>query len=472
MYSAGGISTQSQIDQLLAYYRYIEEEPIRRLEAQKSDLDDKASIYDELKTKLKSLSSKSLDFSGVGALSPFQEKEVTYGTEGVVEFEVTKAALPANYSIKVNQLAKYDTVISDQITLEDEDLKSTIGEGTHSFTIGVGSDTPVSVGIEIDSDDTNEDIMNKIIEAINDSTDLDVKASLVKDTDTTGRINITSEETGSDFRLTIADDSSTLASTLGFDTDTQASGTSGGYLYLESELNAQFEMNGISIERSSNTLDDVIKGVTIKLLNEQSATDSPVSIGITNDTDKVRENINDFISTFNEIVDYLAEKTKIDTSTYTRGPLTGDLIAQQVKSKLRELITNEVTSAVSGDISFLFEAGISFDDDGKLEVSDSDLLTEKLENDLTAVENLFNSSDGVATRIESWLDDYLGADGSLAVKKESISSQIRYIDLRIDSLNKSIDQKMEYYSQQFIQLQNATYSAQAQLSSISQLSFY
>jgi len=472
MSSSYGISTQSQIEQLLTYYRYLEEEPVRRLEAQKSDFEDKTSIYDELKSKLKKLSSLALDFTGVGALSKFQDKEVTYGTEGIVEFEVSNAAQASSYSLKVNQLAKHDTVISDQITLENEDLRATLGTGTHDFDITVGTGSAVNIIIDVDDDDTNEDIMDKIISAINNESGLEVRASMVKDTDTTGRINITAEETGVDYDLTIADGSTALATTLGFDTSAQASGTSGGYLYVASELNAQFEMNGITIERSTNTLDDVINGVTINLLNEQDAADSPASINITNDTDAVRENINEFISTFNEIVDYITEKTKINTSTYSRGPLTGDLIAQKVRTELRSLISDEVTSAESGDISYLFQAGISFNSNGKLEISDSDLLTEKLENELNAVENLFNSSDGVASRIEEWLDGFLGSEGSIASKKESLSSQIRYIDQRIDSLNKGIERKMEYYANQFTTLQNSLYVAQSQLSYMTQLSSY
>jgi flagellar hook-associated protein 2 len=472
MYSAGGISTTSQIEQLLVYYRYLEEEPVRRYESQKSGLEDKSSIYDELKTKLKSFGSKALDFTGVGSLSPFQNKNVTYGSEGIVEFEVSNSAQASNYSIKVNQLAKYDTVISDQITLENEDLRSTLGTGSHSFDLTVGSDSAISIDIDIESDDTNEDIMNKIISSINDESDLDVKASLVKDTDTTGRLNITTEETGADFRLTIADSSSTIVSAFGIDTSVQASGASGGYLYLASELNAQFVMNGISIERSLNTLDDVIEGVTIKLLSSQDVADSPASVSITQDTEAVRSNIDEFIKSFNEIIDYIDEKTKIDTATYTRGPLTGDTIAQKAKTQLREYLTEEVTSVGAGDPSFLFQIGISFNSDGKLEVSDSDELTEALENNLSSVEALFNGTSGVATKIEDWLDDFLGADGSIVAKKESLSSQIRYLDQRIDSLDKAIEQKMEYYTNQFTQLQGAMYMAQSQLSYMSQLSSY
>ena len=470
--STSALYSTSQIEQLLTYYRYLEEEPVRRLEAQKKDFEEKSSIYDELKSKLKKLSSTALDFTGVGALSKFQNKNVTYGTEGVVEFEVGNAAQASNYSIKVNQLAKYDTVISDQITLENEDMRTTLGEGTHDFNITVGTGAPVNINIDVDSDDTNEDIMDKIISAINNESGLDVKASLVKDTDTTGRININAEETGTDYDLTIANGSTSLASILGFTTSAQASGTSGGYLYEATELNAQFVMNGISIERSNNTLDDVIQGVTIKLLNAQAAEDNPVSIGITHDTDAVEENLNEFIKNYNAIIDYIAEKTKIDTSAYTRGPLTGDLITQKVRTELRSLVSNEITSTESGDISFLFQAGISFDSNGKLEISDSDLLTEKLENELSAVETLFNSSDGIATRIESWLDDFLGSDGSIQAKKESLSSQIRYIDQRIDSLNKSIDQKIEYYADEFTQLQSLAFTAQNQLNYMTQLSYY
>lgn len=468
MSSIGGISYQSQIDQLLEYYRYLEEEPIRKLEDQKSNLNSKLDIYNSLNTKLSSFKTTISDFTGIGSLSPFQEKKVEYSIENVVQFDVTRAAQPSNYSIKVNQLAKYDTVISDQIILGNTDLASTLGTGTHSFTISYGTNS-ADISITIDTGDTNEDIMNKIVDAINNQSNFDVKASLIKDTDTTGRINITSTQTGSDYRLTITDGSTNLAATLGLDTGVKATGTSGGYLYDLSELDAQFTLNGVSITRSSNVLDDVISGVTITLVNTQASTDSPVSVSISNDVEKVKENIQEIIDKFNEVINYINDKSKINTSDYTRGPLVGDLISQKIRTKLRELFTSQVTTASSNGPSYLFEIGITFTTDGKLEISDSDKLDQALQNNLSGVETLFNSSDGIATRIKSWLEDFLSTDGSIATKKESLNSQIRYIDLRIDSIQKNIDKKMEYYAKQFSELQSAMAAAQAQLANMTQM---
>jgi flagellar hook-associated protein 2 len=468
MASIGGISYQSQIDQLMQYYRYLEEEPIRRLEDQKSTLNSKLDIYNSLSTKLSSFKTVITDFTGVGSLSPLQEKTVEYSIENIVSVEANRSAQPSNYAIKVNQLAKYDTVISDQITLSDTTLASSLGAGTHSFTIGYGT-TSKTISITVDAADTNEDIMNKIIDEINNQSNFEVTASLVNDTDTTGRINITATQTGSDHRLTITDGTTNLASSLGLDTSVKASGTSGGYLYDLTELDAQFDLNGISITRSSNVLDDVISGATLTLVNTQAASDAPVSVTISNDTTKVRENIQNLIDKFNAVIDYINSKSKIDTTNYSRGPLVGDIIAQKVKTKLRELFTSEVTTASSNGPSYLFEIGITFNRDGKLEISDSDKLDQALENNLSGVETLFHSSDGIATRIKSWLDDYLGSDGSIASKKESLNSQIRYIDHRIDSLQKSIDKKMDYYLKQFSELQSAMAAAQTQLANMTQI---
>ena len=84
MASIGGISYQSQIDQLMQYYRYLEEEPIRRLEDQKSTLNSKLDIYNSLSTKLSSFKTVITDFTGVGSLSPLQEKTVEYSIENMI----------------------------------------------------------------------------------------------------------------------------------------------------------------------------------------------------------------------------------------------------------------------------------------------------------------------------------------------------------------------------------------------------
>lgn len=468
MASISGTSFQSQIDQLMEYYRYLEEAPIRRLESQKSTINSRLDIYSKLADKVRSLKTKIDEFRGIGSLSPFEEKTVELSQENIVKVTAGRAANPGNYSIKVQQLAKYDTVISNQITLSDTSLSATLGAGTHSFTIASGTSSS-EVSINIEEGDTNEQVMEKIVDAIKNLSDGNIQAGIIRDTDNTGRISINAKNTGADYRISVTDGSSGLAALVGLDTSVKASGGSGGYLYETSELNAIFELNGMTITRSSNVLDDVIAGATLTLINTQSDTDAPVSVSVSNDVSKVKSNLQELITKFNDVIDYINSNSKIDTTKYTRGPLVGDLVARKLKSQLRELFTSAVSTAGTNGPDYLYEIGITFDQNGKLTISDSDKLDEALENNLAGVERLFTSEDGIATRVYEWLDDFTSSEGALATKKESYESQIRYLDLRIKSIQKNIDTKLKYYLEQFTALQSAMAKAQSQLNNMIQM---
>ena len=65
---------------------------------------------------------------------------------------------------------------------------------------------------------------------------------------------------------------------------------------------SKFTVNGLEIERSSNTVDDVVTELTFNL-NE--VTSSAVTIDLSRDTTAVKENITGVVNAYNEFIDVI-----------------------------------------------------------------------------------------------------------------------------------------------------------------------
>jgi len=291
---------------------------------------------------------------------------------------------------------------------------------------------------------------------------MDNLTRFIKDTETTGRLVFISSETGSTYKMSLSDVTGSLLSTIGMDDSTEMNGTSGGYVYTSSELDSIITVDGITITRSSNIIEDAIEGVTLTLKKTHQSGEVPVTLNITNNVENIKSKIQEFIDAYNDVISFINTNTKVDSTTYKRSALSGDFAITNLKLQLRNLISEPVTGLTSGDPNILATIGITTDREGKLSISDSDTLEDYLESNLDKVAALFNSTDGISSRLVSFLDDYTDGEGIIEKRKDVLQSQIQFINNRISSLEKTVDRKIEYYRQQFSRLQAAYASLSAQ----------
>lgn len=452
----------NNIDYLLQSYRSLEERPIQTLQQKKSSIDNRISLFSDLKSKLKSLESLAKDLSYSSSTSVYGSKAATNSDDTYLTVTTGSSAIATSHTVTVSQLAKADQVVSNQYNLSSTELFSALGAGTQAFNVTVNGDS-YAVSVDIAADDDNESVLDKIVSAVNDTTDITISASVVKDTETTGRLVFSSNDTGSDYEMTLSDTSGSLLSTIGMDDSIAMSGTSGGYVYASTELNAQLTVDGIAIERNSNTIEDAIEGLTLTLQKTHDTGEVPVTINVSNDAETIKGKLQKFIDAYNEVLSFIQTNTHVDSDTHKRSALSGDFAISSLKLKLRDFLSRPVTGLTSGNATILPELGITTDRQGKLSISDSDKLDDYLEGNLNQVSDLFNSSDGFANRLTSFLGDYTDGQGIIESRKDILQSQITQVNTRISRLEKSVDRKMEYYRQQFSQLQAAyaMYSSQS-----------
>ena len=459
----------NNIELLLQSYRVLEERPIRELESRKDFIDQRISKLNELKSKLNALQSIAKELGYSTSTSIWGSKTATSSDESIVKVTASSSAVATSHTVKVLQLAKADKIISNQYTLTGTDIVNSLGAGTYTFEVTVNG-TSQQISVDIAAGEDNETILKNIVTAVNNTTDIQISASFIQDSSGTGRLVFTSNETGQDYEMTLTDVSGSLLSTIGMNDSVAMSGTSGGYLYASSELNAIVEIDGITVTSNDNSIDTAVEGVTFDLYKTQSTSDAPVNVDVSVDVETIKGKIQSFIDKYNEVFDFIKDNTKVNTTTYKRSIFSGDYSIMRLRLQLREAMSDPVSGLPSGYPTILAEIGIEADRDGKLSITDSAKLEDMLKNNLEQVEALFNSSDGYSSRLDSLLEEMTGGDGVIESRKDVLSGQISSINNRIDLLQKLVDRKMEYYREQFSQLQAAYAMYTSQFSYISQIS--
>ncbi|MEE3259910.1 MAG: flagellar filament capping protein FliD [Candidatus Latescibacterota bacterium] len=155
---------------------------------------------------------------------------------------------------------------------------------------------------------------------------------------------------------------------------------------LQAGQNAIFNINGIRLSRSANTVTDAVQGVTLNLLEAEA--DQLVSITIDkDDTSTLRGNIQSFVDEFNAVMDLIGEYSAFDPDTQRGGPLTGDSTLISIQSQLRSVVSAQVGGLADG-FDALVLIGVSFDRNGRLNI-DEDRLTTALNENLEDVRKLF-----------------------------------------------------------------------------------
>jgi len=452
-------SSANSIDTLVERFIEPERQPVKDLENTKKDLQRRLAVFTDLKSKLQILRDKAYDFTRIGSLSNLLTKTAASSNENYFSVTATAEAEVSNYSIKIDRLASADTAVSKQLARSEFDLAAA-SSGIQEFTIAVGDGEAVTISITIDAADTNEDVMNKIRDAIND-TDLDVTTSVMYDTSSTARLIIKSGETGSEDYLNLTEiGGSNILRELNYLASDgmriQSSGTNGGFLVQNiADLDAVLNVDGVDIIKTTNEIDDVLTGITIKLHRAQEAEDAELAFTVANDTENTKSEIEKFIEVYNEVIKYLNEKTRVDTVNFTRGDLAGDAIFSGLKFSLRGIVMSGITGLPDGDIQFQTQIGIKTARDGTLSIGDASRFEENLADNLEHVAGLFSAENGYGNLLTGMLDKFVNSGGTVDRSKKGINRQISSIDTRIKNYEARLRIREESLRRKFTELQKS-----------------
>ncbi len=303
-------------------------------------------------------------------------------------------------------------------------------------------------GISITVDST--DSLNDIRTAINDATF--AEGNEVQATVVDNRLVLTGQRTGDTADIALSETAGTVLQELGIL-------DAWGFVFneLRPAQNVKFNINGITgIERTKNTgLTDVVQGLSFDIKEEGSAT-----VTVAKDDDTVVEDVKTLIDNVNDVMKYLKAKTEATVSnddedgnpTYTAAPLGSDWNMRWLRTEMASDLLGEYSGALGDAPSYLYQLGITLDDDGLFTLEDESALTDALSDDFGAVQDLFSDLFGT---LDDRLDKYVdGTDSIISYTKDGLDSEIDDLDDRIDSYEKRLEIRQEALRTQYSAVQS------------------
>ena len=451
--------TNQQIESLVQQYRYSISNPITLLQNRQTSLNTRLSVLAELKSKMTALNTLAKGLKATGTTSKFNTFTVESSLSSVATGTAIATASAGTHSLLVTQLAKQDKIISAQLSSSASTIAATVGAGQKTISMMVNGST-VDVNFEIEADDTNSTVLSKLAAAINASA-ADVSAAVVSDTQGTSRLVFTSKKTGSDQALSLADVSGTVLDTIGLGATvmadrTASTATGGGFLHSSTALlDAKFKLDGIDITRGTNSISDVLTGVTLELKGVQLPSDNPLTLSINSDKSAIKTTVQDFIKAYNDVLSFLNSKTSVNPENKTREILASDQVFRGLRINLRSLIGSSVSGATAGNPTLLSQIGITAAADGTLSMSNTATFDSALASNVSKIGDLFNATDGIAVRLNSLLDSFTATGGQLEIAQNGTRDQLSSIKTALTRNQAQIDAKVASFQKQYEALYNA-----------------
>lgn len=401
----------------------------------------KLSAYGSLKATLSDFRDK---LDAMKTADGFLSRKATSGNEDVFTATTQSNALPAQYDIEVVQLAQSQKLTSGAFL----DADTAVGTGT--IVLGVGGN---SATIEITSENNT---LAGIRDAINDQLDNPGVSATIVNADSGSYIILTADKTGAANAITLTQ-----------------SGGDGGLSALEYDpgnglaaltesaaaQDALIRIDGLDVASSDNSIDGAIQGVTIDLL---SATPGATSkLIVENDESAARSLVEDFVASYNALVNTLDGLTDYNVESEQAAPLLGDATVRTIRDQIRRELSSVVQDENS-PFSSLSDIGIQTELDGTLKIDDT-VLGDALGNEFVKFGQLFSATDGFAVRLFNMTDSFLDTDGILESRSTGLKTQIDDLGDQREALNERLASLETRLLRQF----NALDSLLAQLSSTS-----
>jgi len=425
--SSAGIGSGLDVNSIVTQLMAVERQPLGRLQGSAVGLQTQLSAYGQLQSLVSSLQDASRALHTPGT---FKQSGVTTSDATGVTATSAAGAVLGSYAVVVSDLAAGQSVVSPAGQYVDG--TSVIGTGSltirsgtwdagrTTFTPKTGSaDATIVIGA---ADNTLEKVRDKI-----NGANAGVVASIV--TDSNGaRLSLQSSETGAHngFRVTVADsdgDSTDNAGLSRLAYNGAIAGTS-QLVFARAAADATATINGIAVSATTNTLANVVEGMTFSL-GKVSAT--AVNVNVTRNTEVVKTTIAGFVTAYNALHGFLAATTKYDVATKQASLLQGDGTTNGIFNQLRTMVSP--ASGASPVFQTLSSIGVRLQRDGTLKVDDAALGTAmanlpELQKALASVDPTGDATDGFGKRFAEWADRVLASDGAIPGKTKTLQSRI------------------------------------------------
>ncbi|MDB1123292.1 flagellar filament capping protein FliD [Vibrio sp. kj40-1] len=222
-------------------------------------------------------------------------------------------------------------------------------------------------------------------------------------------------------------------------------------------------LDGIAqLSSENNVIENAIDGIDITVKGVTDPTEKKTEIGVEYDRQSVREDIEQFVSAYNQFHQISSDLSAVDPQTGAAGPLAGDSIVRSAQSRLKTAFSTAVEQAPE-DLKTLTEFGITSTRQGTLEINDK-MLDRQLNKNFTKLEEFFGGNNGFAKKVEDAIQSMTGVTGTIRTRENSLREQ----NFRLSDQQSELDRRMvsleDRTKNKFMAMQDATAKMQGQLS--------
>lgn len=421
-FSSLGIGSGLNVDSIITQTMKLERRPLDLLQAKINGTSSQISSYGQIKSAMSALYDAA---KGLTDLDTWRGKQFTTGDKSYVTGSATSAATAASFSLEVTRLAKAQSLASgnfasgsamgaDGVISLQKGRWDAAGTG---FTAG----SSAQVDITIAATDTLGDVAAKITQSGAGITAVVVKGAQGD------RLLVRSTETGEENGFSMSASGGGL---LG--------GLDGQSMALTQAVDAEFVINGMAIASASNTVKDVVPGVTLNLLKTTPA-GAPVDISVGADKDAIKDKLKTFQEAFNKLNSLMRSLTAYDKDSKTSQPLQGDSTVRSLQGAMSSLMQQSgLDGATLASLGLEVKLDSSFKNptmslnESRLKAALDDL--PKLERVLTGD----GTTDGLMTRIRDFAFAANGVNGDITTRtkglealKKSNESAVEAMELRL-----------------------------------------
>ncbi|MBS3908384.1 MAG: flagellar filament capping protein FliD [Actinobacteria bacterium] len=464
--ATSGIYSGLDVESMIKGLMQVERQPLVRLQKKEAGYQAKIS---GLGTMLSALSGFKSSMTAIKGSSLISMKAVSQDSN-VFTASATTDAVAALHNIKVNNIASVQSIYSAAFTSETAAVADLTTHAVQKLKIQVGAADPVTITI-----DANNNTLAGVRNAVN-SANAGVKASILND-GTGHRLILTSTTTGASNRISVLVDEDNNGvfgeaaetdliglSRLAFNpTSYDAAGnpTAGVMNMTQSQAarDASLTVNGLAVTNSSNTITNVISGVTLSLKKDSAG--GTLALDVSMDRDALKAKMTALTGAYNNLMGTVKDLRGGSTG---KGLLRTDNVVNTVYSELRGLTSNAYSGLTLADI------GVSVDKYGVMSF-DAAKFDSKLSASTADVTKMLNT---MGTSLESKLDSYIKT--AIPDKQDGYRATIKVItkrgsdmELRLSKTEKMLRKKFENLDRQLAQLQgqgNYLTQLQTQIKSI------
>lgn len=449
--SGANLDVNGIVSQLMS----LEQRPVAALNKKEADYQAKISAYGGISGALSGFQTTVQDLS---KLEKFKTIKATSSDPAALSATANDKATSANHTLAVSSIAQAqklaatgqesDTAnigagIPSKITF---DFGSITG-GTFDKASGKYKDASFSSngqGIKTITIDSSNNTLQGIRDAIN-SAKIGIKASIINDgSDSPYTLTLSPENIGlsNSLKISVEGDKAMTALLAHNPADIQ------NLSQNQAAQNAIFIVDGVTVSKTSNSISDVIPGVTLELKN---TTEKPASLNIAHDTGAVTSSVQDFVKAFNDLNKTLQDLTAYNPTTKQGAVLQGDSTVRLLQSQMRAIL-NAPVSNTGGSLTTLSQIGITIQKDGTMAL-DTSKLSAAIEKDPYDVASLFTTVGRSSDPMVSYSSAANSTDaGSFPINVTKLATQgslggCEEIESRIieagenDQLNVSVDGK-------------------------------